>query len=142
MVPLRITMRQCSTAAMLSKNAMILSSGTVIQAKSLLLDIVLYADPSVSQIDVFLVIDILFPVHHTKVYLDTSPKSSRGLSSAGTIVDRVYSTHSVGCSLCKTQFSGTTWMRYNNDNKNFRCYDDTGSGEILDANTCLIFFCS
>ena len=31
-------------------------------------------------------------------------------------------------------------MRYNNDNKNFRCYDVTGSGEILDANTCLIFF--
>ena len=31
-------------------------------------------------------------------------------------------------------------MRYNTDNGGFRCYDETGSGEILDANTCLIFF--
>ena len=69
-----------------------------------------------------------------------TPKATAGLSSAGTITDRVYSTHSVGCSLCKTQFSGVTWMRYNNDNGGFRCYDVTGSGEILDANTCLIFF--
>ena len=31
-------------------------------------------------------------------------------------------------------------MRYNSDNKGFRCYDETGSSKILDANTCLIFF--
>ena len=31
-------------------------------------------------------------------------------------------------------------MRYNNDNGGFRCYDETGSGEILDAITCLNFF--
>ena len=30
-------------------------------------------------------------------------------------------------------------MRYN-DKGQFRCYDETGSGEIPDANTCLIFF--
>ena len=91
------------------------------------------ADIVTSTPNVFLEIDILFPVHHITVYLETTPKSTAGVSSAGTITDREYSTHSVGCSLCKSQFSGTTWMRYNTDNKNFRCYDETGSGEILDA---------